>query len=150
MKNVLPSDLATIIYTSGTTGTPKGVMLTHENIVSNILSASKRLPDMENKNRAISFLPLCHIFERIIIYMYYYSRVEIYFAESLDSISENLKEVKPYYMTAVPRLIEKIFDKIEGKAEGFRGIKKNLYKWSISIADRFDIEKKNGIFTTLN
>tara|TARA_B100000963_G_scaffold210217_1_gene183144 strand:+ start:3651 stop:5414 length:1764 start_codon:yes stop_codon:yes gene_type:complete len=146
MKNVLPSDLATIIYTSGTTGTPKGVMLTHENMVSNILSASKRLPDMENKNRAISFLPLCHIFERIIIYMYYYSRVEIYFAESLDSISDNLKEVKPYYMTAVPRLIEKIFDKIEGKAEEFRGIKKSLYKWSISIADRFDIEKKNGIF----
>ena len=146
MKNVLPSDLATIIYTSGTTGTPKGVMLTHENMVSNILSASKRLPDMENKNRAISFLPLCHIFERIIIYMYYYSRVEIYFAESLDSISDNLKEVKPYYMTAVPRLIEKIFDKIEGKAEEFSGIKKKLYKWSISIADRFDIEKKNGIF----
>ena len=146
MKNVLPSDLATIIYTSGTTGTPKGVMLTHENMVSNILSASKRLPDMENKNRAISFLPLCHIFERIIIYMYYYSRVEIYFAESLDSISDNLKEVKPYYMTAVPRLIEKIFDKIEGKAEEFRGIKKKLYKWSISIADRFDIEKKNRIF----
>ena len=146
MKGVLPSNLATIIYTSGTTGIPKGVMLTHENMVSNILSASKRLPDMENKNRAISFLPLCHIFERIIIYMYYYSRVEIYFAESLDSISDNLKEVKPYYMTAVPRLIEKIFDKIEGKAEEFRGIKKNLYKWSISIADRFDIEKKNGVF----
>ena len=145
MKGVLPSNLATIIYTSGTTGIPKGVMLTHENMVSNILSASKRLPDMENKNRAISFLPLCHIFERIIIYMYYYSRVEIYFAESLDSISDNLKEVKPYYMTAVPRLIEKIFDKIEGKAEEFRGIKKKLYKWSISIADRFDIEKKNRI-----
>ena len=146
MKGVLPSNLATIIYTSGTTGIPKGVMLTHENMVSNILSASKRLPDMENKNRAISFLPLCHIFERIIIYMYYYSGVEIYFAESLDSISDNLKEVKPYYMTAVPRLIEKIFDKIEGKAEEFRGIKKKLYKWSISIADRFDIEKKNGVF----
>ena len=146
MKNVLPDDLATIIYTSGTTGIPKGVMLTHRNIVSNILSASKRLPPMENKNKALSFLPLCHIFERIIIYMYYYSRVEIYFAESLETISENLKEVKPFYMTAVPRLIEKIFDKIESKAEEFIGIKKSLYKWSISIADRFSIEKKNGIF----
>ena len=125
-------------------------MLTHENMVSNILSASKRLPDMENKNRAISFLPLCHIFERIIIYMYYYSRVEIYFAESLDSISDNLKEVKPYYMTAVPRLSVKIFDNIEGKAEEFSGIKKKLYKGSISIADRFDIEKKMEFFTTLN
>ena len=146
MNNVLPDDLATIIYTSGTTGIPKGVMLTHRNIVSNILSASKRLPPMENKNKALSFLPLCHIFERIIIYMYYYSRVEIYFAESLETISENLKEVKPFYMTAVPRLIEKIFDKIESKAEEFIGIKKGLYKWCISIADRFSIEKQNGIF----
>ena len=117
-KEVIPDDLATIIYTSGTTGVPKGVMLTHRNIVSNILSASKRLPPMENKNKALSFLPLCHIFERIIIYMYYYSRVEIYFAESLETISENLNEIRPFYMTAVPRLIEKIFDKIEGKASG--------------------------------
>lgn len=145
-KEVIPDDLATIIYTSGTTGVPKGVMLTHRNIVSNILSASKRLPPMENKNKALSFLPLCHIFERIIIYMYYYSRVEIYFAESLETISENLNEIKPFYMTAVPRLIEKIFDKIEGKAEEFKGVKKSLYKWSISIADRFDIEKQNRIF----
>ncbi len=145
-KEVIPDDLATIIYTSGTTGVPKGVMLTHRNIVSNILSASKRLPPMENKNKALSFLPLCHIFERIIIYMYYYSRVEIYFAESLETISENLNEIKPFYMTAVPRLIEKIFDKIEGKAEEFKGVKKSLYKWSISIADRFDIKKQNRIF----
>ena len=145
-KEVIPDDLATIIYTSGTTGVPKGVMLTHRNIVSNILSASKRLPPMENKNKALSFLPLCHIFERIIIYMYYYSRVEIYFAESLETISENLNEIKPFYITAVPRLIEKIFDKIEGKAEELRGVKKSLYKWSISIADRFDIEKQNRIF----
>ena len=146
MKNVVPDDLATIIYTSGTTGIPKGVMLTHKNIVSNILSASKRLPPMENKNKALSFLPLCHIFERIIIYMYYYSRVEIYFAESLETISENLSEVKPFYMTAVPRLIEKIFDKIESKAEELKGIKKSLYRWSISIADRFNIEKQNEVF----
>ena len=146
MNNVCPDDLATIIYTSGTTGIPKGVMLTHKNIVSNILSASKRLPTMENKNKALSFLPLCHIFERIIIYMYYYSRVEIYFAESLETISENLKEVRPFYMTAVPRLIEKIFDKIESKAEGVTGIKKGLYQWSISIADRFSIERQNGTF----
>ena len=145
-EEVIPDDLATIIYTSGTTGVPKGVMLTHRNIVSNILSASKRLPPMENKNKALSFLPLCHIFERIIIYMYYYSRVEIYFAESLETISENLNEIKPFYMTAVPRLIEKIFDKIEGKAEEFNGVKKSLYKWSISIADRFDIKKQNRIF----
>tara|TARA_B100000575_G_scaffold238297_1_gene200596 strand:+ start:2793 stop:4556 length:1764 start_codon:yes stop_codon:yes gene_type:complete len=149
MNNVSPDDLATIIYTSGTTGIPKGVMLTHKNIVSNILSASKRLPPMEDKNKALSFLPLCHIFERIIIYMYYYSRVEIYFAESLETISENLKEVRPFYMTAVPRLIEKIFDKIESKAEGFTGIKKSLYKWSISIADRFSIERRNGTLYNL-
>ena len=146
MNNVLPDDLATIIYTSGTTGIPKGVMLTHRNIVSNILSASKRLPSMENKNKALSFLPLCHIFERIIIYMYYYSRVEIYFAESLETISENLKEVKPFYMTAVPRLIEKIFDKIESKAEEFIGIKKGLYKWCISILSNiFSISRGTAV-----
>ena len=150
MKNVLPDDLATIIYTSGTTGIPKGVMLTHENIVSNILSASKRLPDMENKNKAISFLPLCHIFERIIIYMYYYSRVEIYFAESLETISENLNEVKPFYMTAVPRLIEKIFDKIEGKAEEFKGIKKICTNGLFQLLIDLILKNKMEFFTTLN
>ena len=148
-KKVVADDLATIIYTSGTTGIPKGVMLTHRNIVSNILSASKRLPPMKNKNKALSFLPLCHIFERIIIYMYYYSRVEIYFAESLETISENLGEVKPFYMTAVPRLIEKIFDKIESKADELTGIKKGLYRWSISIADRFDLEDQSRFFYNL-
>ena len=82
--------------------------------------------------------------------MYYYSRVEIYFAESLETISENLNEIKPFYMTAVPRLIEKIFDKIEGKAEEFNGVKKSLYKWSISIADKFDIKNKIEFFTILS
>ena len=149
MKNILPSDLATIIYTSGTTGTPKGVMLTHENMVSNILSASKRLPDMENKNRAISFLPLCHIFERIIIYMYYYSRVEIYFAESLETISENLNEIKPF-MTAVPRLIEKIFDKIEGKAEEFKGVKKVYTNGLFQLLIDLILKNKIEFFTILS
>ena len=109
---VLPSDLATIIYTSGTTGTPKGVMLSHDNVVSNVLSSSKRLPLNIGEASALSFLPICHIFERVILYIYMYNSVSVYFSESLDKIADNLREIKPNVMTAVPRLLEKVYDKI--------------------------------------
>ena len=117
LKNVKPSDVATIIYTSGTTGIPKGVVLTHNNIVSNVLSASKRLPLNIGNSKALSFLPVCHIFERVILYVYYFNSIEIHFAESIETIGENLKEVKPNFMTAVPRLLEKLYDKIYSRKQ---------------------------------
>src|SRR5690606_37144867 len=110
-KQVVPSDLATIIYTSGTTGKPKGVMLSHNNIVSNALDSSPRLPLIDGETRILSFLPICHIFERVLIYIYQYAGTSIYYAESIEKISENVKEVKPHLMSVVPRLLEKVFDK---------------------------------------
>ena len=130
-KDVSPNDLATIIYTSGTTGVPKGVMLTHKNIVSNVLSSSKRLPLEIGSSKALSFLPVCHIFERVILYVYYFNSIEIHFAESLETISDNLKEVGPNFMTAVPRLLEKVYDKIYSKGSSLTGIKKKLFYWAV-------------------
>ena len=124
--NVKPSDLATIIYTSGTTGRPKGVMLSHNNIVSNVLASEKRIPLDYGNSKALSFLPVCHIFERMILYLYQYCGMEIYFAESIEKMSDNLKEVKPNVMTAVPRLYEKIYDKLYAKGEELSGIKKDV------------------------
>ena len=123
---VQPEDLATIIYTSGTTGLPKGVMLSHNNVVSNVLSATQKLPLTQNKNVALSFLPVCHIFERVILYVYYHSRIEIHFAESIEAISDNLNEVHPYFMTAVPRLLEKVYDKIYARGAELSGIKQSF------------------------
>ena len=122
-----PTPIATIIYTSGTTGVPKGVMLSHGNIVSNVISATKRFP-FENRNQtALSFLPICHIFERTFIYGYLHNSISVYFAESLESISDNLKEVKPNFMTAVPRLLEKVYDKIYAKGNDLIGLKKYFF-----------------------
>ena len=107
---VKEDDLATLIYTSGTTGKPKGVMLSHKNVASNALNSASRFPIVPGQSKALSFLPVCHIYERMLIYLYQYTGVSIYFAESLETISENLKEVKPQVMTAVPRLLEKVYD----------------------------------------
>src|SRR5690606_29363936 len=112
-KNIVsPNDLATLIYTSGTTGKPKGVMLSHKNLVSNVLDSEKRVPFDKGKSKALSFLPICHVFERMILYLYMYCGVEIYFAESIEKMSDNAKEIKPTVMTGVPRLYEKVYDKI--------------------------------------
>ena len=116
---VAAEDLATIIYTSGTTGVPKGVMLSHHNIVSNVISSSKRLPLEAGETHALSFLPVCHIYERVILYVYYYQSIGIYFAESIEKISDNLQEIQPYFMTAVPRLLEKVYDKIYARGADF-------------------------------
>lgn len=121
---VKPEDLATIIYTSGTTGKPKGVMLSHWNITSNALDSSPRVPLVEGENRILSFLPICHIFERVLIYVYQYAGTSIYFAEGIDKIGDNAKEIKPNLMSVVPRLLEKVFDKIMLKGEELKGIKK--------------------------
>ena len=106
-NGVKTEDLATIIYTSGTTGKPKGVMLSHQNIVSNVINSAPRIPFEKGKSRALSFLPVCHIFERVILYLYQYYGVSIYFGESIEKISDNIKEVQPNVMSAVPRLLEK-------------------------------------------
>ena len=144
MSSVKPHDLATLIYTSGTTGRPKGVMLSHNNIVTNVLSAHKRVPLEEGKDKALSFLPICHIFERMILYLYQYNGLEIYFAEAIDKLSENAQEVKPNVMTAVPRLYEKIYDKIYAKGDALSGVKKKLFFWALDLGLKYKPYGKNG------
>ena len=141
---VSPDDLATIIYTSGTTGVPKGVMLSHHNITSNALDSIPRLPLMEGETRVLSFLPICHIFERVLIYIYQYAGTSIYFAEGLDKIGENAKEIKPNLMSVVPRLLEKVFDKIMMKAEELSGIKQKLFFWAVELGEIWEPYGQNG------
>ncbi|CAL2105182.1 long-chain acyl-CoA synthetase [Tenacibaculum sp. 190524A02b] len=141
---VTPDTLATLIYTSGTTGKPKGVMLTHKNIVSNVLSSEQRVPLEYGKTKSLSFLPVCHIFERMILYLYQYCGVSIYFAESIEKLSENAQEIKPNVMTAVPRLYEKIYDKIYAKGTDLSGIKKKLFFWAIELGLKYQPYGANG------
>ena len=136
-------DLATIIYTSGTTGTPKGVMLSHRNILSNVVSCLPCFPPGED-HRALSFLPLNHIFERMVSYIYLFKGTAIYYAESLDTIGDNLKEVQPHLFTTVPRLLEKVYDRIMTKGRELSGIKKRLFFWAHSLAEKFEINKNQG------
>ncbi|CAA0198169.1 AMP-dependent synthetase/ligase [Tenacibaculum maritimum] len=143
-NNVKTDDLATLIYTSGTTGRPKGVMLSHGNIVSDVLSSEKRVPLVYGQEKALSFLPTCHIFERMILYLYQYCGVSIYFAEAIDKLSENAQEIKPHVMTAVPRLYEKIYDKIYAKGTDLKGIKKKLFFWSIELGLKYEPYGANG------
>ncbi len=145
-KTVKPDDLATIIYTSGTTGKPKGVMLSHNNLVSNVLNSIPRVPLEKGNAKALSFLPICHVFERIILYLYQYCGIEIYFAESPETISDNLKEIKPEIMTAVPRLYEKVYDKIVAKGAELTGIKKALFFWAINLGLQYEPYGANGAF----
>lgn len=141
---VKETDLATLIYTSGTTGRPKGVMLSHRNIASNAINSSKRLPLDVGHSKALSFLPVCHIYERMLLYMYQYNGVSIHFAESLETISDNLKEVHPEVMTAVPRLLEKVYDKIYAKGADLTGIKKKLFFWAIELGLQYEPYGQNG------
>lgn len=143
-NNVNTEDLATIIYTSGTTGKPKGVMLSHKNIVSNVLNSAPRIPFEAGHSRALSFLPICHIFERMILYLYQYYGVSVYFGESIDKISDNIKEVKPTVITAVPRLLEKVYDKIYEKGTQLTGIKKKLFFWAIDLGLIYQPYGANG------
>jgi long-chain acyl-CoA synthetase len=141
---VKPEDLATIIYTSGTTGRPKGVMLSHWNITSNVLDSIPRLPIVGEQPRILSFLPICHIFERVLIYIYQYAGTEIYFAEGLDKIGDNAKEIKPNLMSVVPRLLEKVYDKIMAKAEELTGIKHKLFYWAVELGEQWEPYGANG------
>lgn len=144
--SIKEDDLATIIYTSGTTGRPKGVMLSHKNIVSNVLDSAPRIPFDAGKSTALSFLPICHIFERMILYIYQYYGVSVYFGESIEKISDNLKEVRPTVITAVPRLLEKVYDKIYAKGSELTGIKKKLFFWAIDLGLRYEPYGANGFW----
>lgn len=136
-------DLATIIYTSGTTGTPKGVMLSHRNILSNVMACYPCLPAFPNM-RSLSFLPLNHIFERMITYFYLFRGIAIYYAESMETIGDNLKEVKPDMFTTVPRLLEKVYDRIMAKGAELTGIKRKLFYWAHDLSTRYEINKPMG------
>jgi len=134
IKNAIqPNDLATIIYTSGTTGTPKGVMLSHHNIVSNVKDCLAAIPVGKNEI-VLSFLPLSHVFERTINYVYFAGCVSVYFADGLESISEHLQDIKPHYFTTVPRLLERVYEKIVKKGQALTGFKKQLFFWSLKQA----------------
>lgn len=141
--SVKPEDLLTLIYTSGTTGRPKGVMLSHNNILSNVNSSAEVFPMFRNKT-VLSFLPLCHIFERMVGYLYHRLEASIYYAESMDTIADNLKEVQPYAFTTVPRLLEKVYDKIVAKGNDLTGIKKKLFFWALKLGHKYEFEGANG------
>jgi long-chain acyl-CoA synthetase len=140
---VQPDDLLTLIYTSGTTGNPKGVMLSHDNLLSNCRSSARYVP-VGKDDKALSFLPLCHIFERMVTYLYMIHGVSIYYAESMESIADNLREVHPSIFTTVPRLLEKVYDKIVAKGHEQTGIKHKLFFWALNLGLKFDTQKDQG------
>jgi long-chain acyl-CoA synthetase len=137
-------DLFTIIYTSGTTGKPKGVMLTHSNILSNVLAVADRMTPPAGISTALSFLPLCHIYERTGVFCYMYLGFSVYYAESMEKIGENLKEVRPHVFNTVPRLLEKVYDKIVSKGYELRGVKKQLFFWALNLGLEYDPAKQMG------
>ena len=137
MDQVKPEDLLTIIYTSGTTGNPKGVMLSHQNVLSNVLACEEPIP-ADQSSKVLSFLPVCHIYERMLHYLYMYIGASIYFAESMETIGDNIREVKPDVFSAVPRLIEKVYDKIISKGEDLTGVKKKLFFWAVGLAEEYE------------
>lgn len=145
MQSVKSDDLATIIYTSGTTGNPKGVMLSHANIISTVLSCVDPIP-VENGSKVLSFLPICHIYERMLHYLYMYLGCSIHFAESMDTIGDNIREVQPEVFSAVPRLIEKVYDKIIAKGEELKGIKRSLFFWAVNVGEEFDFIGKSPFY----
>lgn len=143
MDAVQPEDLATLIYTSGTTGVPKGVMLSHRNIASNSTDCQDRIP-VTSGSWALSFLPVCHVYERMLIYLYCWRGIPIYFGQSLETVGDDIREVKPHIFTAVPRLLEKVFDKIMVKGSELTGVKRALFFWAVNLAEEFDVSGKSA------
>ncbi len=146
-KTIPVSHLATIIYTSGTTGTPKGVMLSHRNIYANLQFSKESFPFNDAPDtKVLSFLPLNHIFEKTVTYIYLYSGISIYYAESLETIGDNLREIKPNGFTTVPRLLEKVFERIMTKGNELTGIKRKLFFWAVDLAEQYDNLKSGGLW----
>lgn len=143
MAEVAPEDMVTIIYTSGTTGNPKGVMLSHINLLSNVEACIAPIPASQG-SKVLSFLPVCHVYERMLHYLYMYLGCSVYFAESMETIGENIREVKPEVFSAVPRLIEKVFDKIMAKGEDLSGVKRKLFFWAVALAEEYDFMGKSS------
>lgn len=141
---VLEDDLLTLIYTSGTTGKPKGVLLTHKNILSNVQASSHLLT--ANYTKALSFLPLCHIFERMVVYLYLSKGLQIHYSENLDNVVVDINEVKPHIFTTVPRVLEKVYDKVVEKGNALTGIKKSLFFWALALGLKFQEPKNNSTF----
>ncbi len=149
-KSINSEDLATVIYTSGTTGRPKGVMLSHQNIVSNVLGSNPRIPPIKGIDykdiKILSFLPICHIFERMLFYLYQHNGYTVYFAESIDKMGDNIKEVQPHLMSVVPRLIEKVYDKIYSKGTSAGGLKAKIFLWALGVNKRKEkLGKPSGL-----
>ncbi len=140
-----PHDIATLIYTSGTTGIPKGVLLSHDNIISNVKDVYKVFP-LDDTSKGISYLPLCHVFERMVIYVYHILGVSIYYAENLARIADNIREIKPEIFTTVPRLLEKVYDKILDKGYMLKGIKRRLFFWAVNLGLHYEIKGKSPFY----
>ncbi len=142
-ENIKPDDIATLIYTSGTTGSSKGVMLSHRNIVTNFVATSKIQP-LDHTHKVLSFLPLCHIYERMMNYHFQYKGISIYYAENLGTIADNLKEIKADGFNTVPRLLEKVYDKIVAKGKDLPGLKKQIFYWALNLGLRYELNGANG------
>lgn len=143
--SITPDHLATLIYTSGTTGFPKGVMLSHNNILCNVMGVKHIFP-VDETCKGLSYLPLCHVYERMDNYTYHYLGLSIYYAENMGTIADNIREVKPEIFTTVPRLLEKVYDKIIAKGTQLKGFKKAVFFWAVSLANHYELEGKNWFY----
>ncbi len=141
-------DLATIIYTSGTTGHPKGVLLSHANIISNFM-AVKEIPPVGEEGRALSYLPLCHIYERMLVYLYQYLGISVYYAESPATVGDNLRDIKPHILSTVPRLLEKVFDRIMNSGRKLTGVKKMIFFWAVNVGKHYEMYGAKGPYYAL-
>ncbi len=144
-QNIKIDDVVSIIYTSGTTGVPKGVMMTHNNFISNMLAIDPKLP-LDSSHKVISFLPLCHVLERLANYSYQYKGISIYYAEGIEMLSDNMKEIKPHGFITVPRVLEKIFDKIIAKGKELKGIKRTIFFWAVGLGLNYKLKGRGAIY----
>ncbi|KPK83845.1 MAG: AMP-dependent synthetase [Bacteroides sp. SM23_62_1] len=142
-NSIQPDDLVTLLYTSGTTGVPKGVMLSHNNLISNV-KATIHVHPLDHNHRALSFLPLSHVYERMLNYHFQYKGISIYYAENMGTIAENAKEIKPHLFATVPRLLERVYDKIISKGKDLSPVKRKIFFWAVNLGLRFDVNTRRG------